>query len=77
MQITHEMTEKPKVLVVRVHARMVELGYAGPPPVFGERWESLFVEPPGAVRWSSIRRGKGEQRTARGEDGRFPHRSTG
>ncbi len=41
LQITHEMVEKPKVMVRRVHARMVELGYDGPPPMFGPAWDRL------------------------------------
>jgi hypothetical protein len=41
LQITSEMADRPKVMVQRVHARMVELGYDGPPPVFGHRWHQL------------------------------------
>ncbi|MCL8252092.1 hypothetical protein AERO_11915 [Aeromicrobium fastidiosum] len=41
LQITNEMLEKPKVMVRRVHSRMVELGYDGPPPVFGASWDGL------------------------------------
>lgn len=43
LQITNEMLERPKVLVQRVHARMVELGYDGPAPVFADRWAALFA----------------------------------
>lgn len=71
LQITSEMVEKPKVMVHRVHARMAELGYDGPPPVFGARWSSLFEpmrpravsQPPDQKRpvpQSPIRRGKGD-----------------
>lgn len=42
LQVTNEMTDRPKTLIHRVHARMVELGYDGPPPVFADRWNSLF-----------------------------------
>lgn len=41
LQITREMSSRPKVMVQRVYARMVELGYDGPPPVFGPRWDAL------------------------------------
>ena len=41
VQITNEMLERPKVMIRRVHARMCELGYDGPAPVFGARWDSL------------------------------------
>jgi hypothetical protein len=41
LQITNEMFERPMVMVRRVYSRMRELGYDGPPPVFGSRWESL------------------------------------
>lgn len=41
LQVTNEMLEKPKVAIQRVYARMQELGYDGPAPVFGRRWESL------------------------------------
>jgi hypothetical protein len=41
LQITNEMVERPRVLVRRVHARLVELGYDGPPPTFGPSWDRL------------------------------------
>jgi hypothetical protein len=41
LQITNEIFQRPKVMVQRVHDRMCELGYAGPAPVFGDRWDSL------------------------------------
>ncbi|MET0822207.1 MAG: hypothetical protein ABWY58_14685 [Aeromicrobium sp.] len=41
LQITREMSRRPKVMVQRVYTRMVELGYGGPPPVFGARWDQL------------------------------------
>ncbi|KRC66068.1 hypothetical protein ASE12_15675 [Aeromicrobium sp. Root236] len=43
LQVTNEMLDRPKTLVQRIHARMVELGYAGPPPVFADRWDALFA----------------------------------
>lgn len=42
LQITNEMLERPKVLINRIHSRMVELGYDGPVPVFADRWNALF-----------------------------------
>jgi hypothetical protein len=41
LQITRETSGRPKVMVQRVYTRMVELGYDGPPPVFGARWHQL------------------------------------
>lgn len=52
LQLTQEKVARPTVMVRRVHARMVELGYVGPPPVFGARWASLF-EPITNERWPS------------------------
>lgn len=74
LQITHEMKEKPRTMVMRVYSRMVELGYRGSEPVFGRRWESLF-EPPGrAVRRSRFQPGTGDSVTPRPRDGRTGHR---
>ena len=42
LQVTNEMLDRPKTLIHRVHARLVELGYDGPPPVFADRWAALF-----------------------------------
>jgi hypothetical protein len=75
LQITHEMTEKPKAMVRRVHARMLQLGYAGSAPVFGDRWIALFdLIPTGAVRQSPNRSRKGDPRTAPRRVGRKTHR---
>jgi hypothetical protein len=75
LQITHEMKAKPTVMVRRVHARMVELGYAGPAPVFGPMWDGLFEAiPTGPVRQSPIRAGKGDSGTAPRPDRRSRHR---
>ncbi len=66
LQITNEMLDRPKVLVQRVHTRMVQLGYAGAPPVFADRWAALFAPiPKVAVGRSPIIR----------TDGRLGHRS--
>lgn len=42
VQITHEMLEQPRALVLQIHQILVRRGYSGPPPVFGRRWDSLF-----------------------------------
>jgi hypothetical protein len=76
LQITHEMRSRPRALVTRVHARMVELGYVGPAPVFGRRWDELFSPiPGGAVRQSSIQDEKGDSATRPYKDGRPSRRS--
>lgn len=60
LQITKEMLDRPMVMVKRVHARMAELGYDGPAPVFADRWTALFKPIPSrAVRESSNRGGDG------------------
>ena len=42
VQITNEMLQQPRALVMLIHRKLVERGYEGPVPVFGERWRSLF-----------------------------------
>lgn len=42
LQITNEMLSRPRDMVGRVHGMLVERGYEGPPPVFADRWASLF-----------------------------------
>lgn len=76
LQITHEMRTRPRSLVMRVHARMVELGYDGRAPVFGPRWEQLFAPVrTGAVPQSSVRNENGDQATRPYRDGRPGRRS--
>lgn len=76
LQITHEMRTRPRTLVTRVHARMLELGYVGPAPVFGRRWDALFAPvPTGAVRQSSFQNQKGDPVTRPYRDGRPGRRS--
>lgn len=41
--VTKERMRSPKATVRRVHAALVAAGYDGPPPQFGELWESLFL----------------------------------
>ena len=42
VQSTHEKLRHPRSLVGEVFAELVSRGYDGPPPVFGERWATLF-----------------------------------
>ena len=54
-QVTKERMRSPKATVRWIHAALVAEGYDGPPPMFGEQWESLFrplaelVRPPRAA----------------------------
>ena len=41
-QITKERLRSPKVAVGRIYQMLVEAGYDGPPPVFGDLWTGLF-----------------------------------
>ncbi|MCF6378791.1 hypothetical protein L2K70_14345 [Nocardioides KLBMP 9356] len=40
--VTKERMRSPKSVVRLVHHALVERGYDGPPPHFGEHWDSLF-----------------------------------
>ena len=42
VQATKEKLQRPRKLVHEVHRELVSRGYEGQPPVFGERWRSLF-----------------------------------
>jgi hypothetical protein len=42
LQVTHESLRRPRTLVGTVFRRLLALGYAGPPPAFGEEWAGLF-----------------------------------
>ena len=42
VQATKEKLQRPSRLVHEVHRELVARGYDGQPPVFGERWRSLF-----------------------------------
>lgn len=41
-QVTKERMRSPRATVRLVHAALAAEGYDGPPPHFGEQWESLF-----------------------------------
>ena len=43
VQVTKEKLERPRFMVVDVHAALVRLGYDGPRPEFADRWRQLFA----------------------------------
>lgn len=43
VQATQEKLDHARTLVGEVYRRLVEGGYAGPPPEFGEQWSLLFL----------------------------------
>ena len=43
VQVTNERLASPKKLVRRVHRELLDGGYDGPEPLFGEWWRSLFA----------------------------------
>ena len=49
-QITKERLRSPKATVRQIHGALVDRGYDGPPPDFGQTWESLFVRLADVVR---------------------------
>lgn len=51
LQVTHEMLQHPRALVLRVHALLLENGYDGPPPRFGPRWWALFGPVSSRLSW--------------------------
>lgn len=53
LQVTNEMLRQPRALVLRVHRKLVGLGYKGPPPHFGGRWRRLFGRPRVGTRFES------------------------
>ena len=44
VQVTQELLSTPRLAVGAVHRALVSRGYDGPPPNFGQRWRSLFIE---------------------------------
>ncbi len=42
MRVTAARMRRPRNVVRRVYAKLVERGYSGPPPVFGPEWCKLF-----------------------------------
>lgn len=49
-QITKERMRSPKSTVRQIHRALVDLGYDGPPPDFGELWMLLFAPLADVVR---------------------------
>ncbi|MGI8522264.1 MAG: hypothetical protein ACR2K3_02995 [Nocardioides sp.] len=58
-QVTKELMRSPRAVVRTVHELLVECGYDGPPPRFGDQWDQLFTRlsrvvprrrPPAATR---------------------------
>jgi hypothetical protein len=50
-QVTTEVLNHPKALVLDVYRILRARGYDGPPPVFGRRWRSLFESPSPRAVW--------------------------
>jgi hypothetical protein len=42
LQVTNEKLRRPRALVIEIHRELVELGYDGAAPEFGDRWRQLF-----------------------------------
>ena len=42
LQVTKERMRRPRLAIRQVHRALVEAGYEGPPPEFGELWAALF-----------------------------------
>lgn len=42
-QVTKELMRSPRAVVRAVHELLLECGYDGSPPQFGDRWEQLFM----------------------------------
>jgi hypothetical protein len=63
VQVTREILARPRTLVGTVYRKLVSLGYAGPPPEFGERWHCLYrpvreLLPPRRTRLREIAAGR-------------------
>lgn len=43
VQVTHEKLASPKSLVGEVYRALLNAGYDGPPPTFGDTWRQLFL----------------------------------
>lgn len=49
-QVTKERLRSPKATVRQIHRALVDQGYDGPPPDFGELWQLLFARLSDVVR---------------------------
>ena len=45
VRVTAARMRRPREVVRRVHAKLVERGYRGPAPVFNDEWRRLFEDP--------------------------------
>lgn len=73
LQITNDMLRTPRTLVRRIHRMLVARGYDGGPPVFANRWASLFLpitSAPGGAPASKNRRKVDASAPRRGRGGR-------
>ena len=43
IRVTQEMLRRPRELICRIHAILVERGFGGSAPTFGPLWRSLFA----------------------------------
>lgn len=57
VQVTKEKLARPQSLVGEVFRALIAAGYAGPEPLFGERWRTLFAPVRDLVRFDRRRRG--------------------
>jgi hypothetical protein len=55
-QVTKERLRSPRAAVRHVHAELVDRGYDGPSPDFGELWSPLFTRLSDVVRPGRVRR---------------------
>ena len=62
IRVTAQRLQRPREVVRRVYAKLVDRGYRGPVPMFGPQWVALFEtrsarqrarEAPTAETWSS------------------------
>ena len=42
VRVTRDRMRRPRLVVSKIHARLVERGYRGPAPTFGPEWADLF-----------------------------------
>ncbi|WP_456696959.1 hypothetical protein [Aeromicrobium sp. P5_D10] len=73
LQITNDMLKVPRTLIRRIHELLAARGYDGGPPVFADRWASLFVpitSAPGGAPASKNQRKVDASAPRRGRGGR-------
>ncbi len=62
VQITKRHLSHPRDTVRRIHRALVDRGYDGPAPVFGQSWDDLFRRPPVRGRLRNVDRRAGTRR---------------